>query len=244
LLLLLAHVNNEINVLSKLILMMRKDPPLSLIVDHVEAGQTFIIMRLLIGKLHEAWELFKTRFQSNRPLAEKCIPQLQREGAEALEALNRHFGRGSSLTAIRNKVSFHYTDKDDLTEAAFQQFAESEPLQFYLARTVGNSFYHAAELIVALSAINLTKAEANDQDASLSPEASVFSALCGEIIEVSRHITELFGAIVGMMTEGLSDLGMTFEHVPDGPKLSTFCLPYFFDEVDEWPSSPSDPASK
>jgi hypothetical protein len=84
LLLLLAHANNEINVLSKLILMMRKDSAPSLIVDHVEAGQTFIIMRLLIGKLHEAWELFKTRFQSNRRLAEKCIPQLQREGAEAL----------------------------------------------------------------------------------------------------------------------------------------------------------------
>jgi hypothetical protein len=64
LLLLLAHANNEINVLSKLILMMRKDSAPSLIVDHVEAGQTFIIMRLLIGKLHEAWELFKTRFRA------------------------------------------------------------------------------------------------------------------------------------------------------------------------------------
>jgi hypothetical protein len=46
LLLLLAHANNEINVLSKLILMMRKDPAPSLIVDHVEAGQTFIIHAL------------------------------------------------------------------------------------------------------------------------------------------------------------------------------------------------------
>jgi hypothetical protein len=113
-----------------------------------------------------------------------------------------------------------------------------------LARTVGNSFYQAAELIVALSAINLTQAVANDPDASLSPEARVFSALCVEIIEVSRHITELFGEIVGMMTGGLGDLEMTTEHVPDGPKLSTFCLPYFFDEVDAWPSSPSDPVTK
>ena len=95
-----------------------------------------------------------------------------------------------------------------------------------------------------MSAINLTQAVANDPDASLSPEARVFSALCVEIIEVSRHITELFGEIVGMMTGGLGDLEMTTEHVPDGPKLSTFCLPYFFDEVDAWPSSPSDPVTK
>jgi hypothetical protein len=58
-LLLLGHASNEINVLSKLILMARKDDPAIKLVDHVEMGQIFIVMRLLIGKLHEAWELFK-----------------------------------------------------------------------------------------------------------------------------------------------------------------------------------------
>jgi hypothetical protein len=38
LLLLLAHASNELNVLHKLILMMRKDDPPSPIIDHVEAG--------------------------------------------------------------------------------------------------------------------------------------------------------------------------------------------------------------
>jgi hypothetical protein len=69
LLLLLAHANNEINVLSKLILMLRKDNPPSPIHDAVEGAQTFILLRLLIGKLHEAWELFKNRAQSNRSIA-------------------------------------------------------------------------------------------------------------------------------------------------------------------------------
>lgn len=39
LLLLLAHASNEINVLTKLILMMRKDDPPSSILDHVERGR-------------------------------------------------------------------------------------------------------------------------------------------------------------------------------------------------------------
>jgi hypothetical protein len=130
LLLLLAHASNEINVSSKLILMMRKDDPISPILDHVEVGQTFILMRLLIGKLHEAWELFKNRVQSNRSIATTSIPRLRTEAAAALQALNRHFGAGSALTAIRNQISFHYSDEENITERNFQQLAEGEPLQF------------------------------------------------------------------------------------------------------------------
>ncbi len=119
LLLLLAHASNELNVLTKLILMMRKDEPPSPILDHVEAGQTFILMRLLIGKLHEAWELFRTRVHSDRTIATTYIPRLRSEASAALTALNRHFGQGSALTAIRNKISFHYSDKENLAEANF-----------------------------------------------------------------------------------------------------------------------------
>jgi hypothetical protein len=84
LLLLLGHASNEINVLSKLILMARKDEPDIKLIDHVEAGQVFIIMRVLIGKLHEAWRLFQKRFQGTRPLAEKYVPIFPPEAAAAL----------------------------------------------------------------------------------------------------------------------------------------------------------------
>jgi hypothetical protein len=234
LLLLLAHASNEMNVLTKLILMMRKDDPPSPILDHVEAGQTFILMRLLIGKLHEAWELCKNRVHSNRSIATTYIPRLRPEAAAALGALNRHFGAGSALSAIRNKISFHYSDKENLTEGNFQQLAQSEPLQFYLTRTVGNSFYHAAELIAQLGAINLMKAPPADANDSASAEARAFAALCDEIIQVSRHIAELFGELIGILGESAVSEVVT-EQVPDGPKLSTFSLPYFFDENDRLP---------
>src|SRR5215469_2583660 len=104
LLFLLAQASNEINVLTKLILMMRKTDPPAPILDHVEAGQTFILMRLLIGKLHEAWELFKNRAQSDSAIRTTYLPKLRPEAAKALQELNRHFGQGSALTAIRNKI--------------------------------------------------------------------------------------------------------------------------------------------
>jgi hypothetical protein len=238
LLLLLAHASNELNVLTKLILMLRKDDPPSLIIDHVEAGQTFIFMRLLIGKLHEAWELFRARVQSDRAISTTFLPKLGPDATNALTALKKHFGQGSALTAIRNKVSFHYSDKENLTEANFQQLAASEPLQFYLTPTAGNSFYHAGELVVQLSAINLVKASpAGPQDTN-SAEARALSALCAEIIEVSRDMTELFGELIALISEDVVD-SVSTETLPDGPKLSTFSLPYFFDENDRPPAGPT-----
>jgi hypothetical protein len=235
LLLLLAHASNEINTISKLILMMRKDEAPSPIVDHVEAGQIFILMRLLIGKLHEAWELFKIRVQSNRAIAEKCLPQLREDAANALKELNRHFGQGSSLTAIRNKIAFHYTDKDDLTEINFKQLPPTEPLQFYLSRTVGNSFYHAGELVAQLSAISLMRTAGPNGKPVDAQQA--LEVLCGEIIAVSGNITELFGELIGILSEDAVEEVVT-EQIPDGPKLSTFSLPYFFDENDTLPVPP------
>jgi hypothetical protein len=228
LLLLLAHASNELNVLTKLILMMRKDDPPSPIIDHAEAGQTFIFMRLLIGKLHEAWELFRARVQTDRAISTTFLPKLPSDAANALTALKKHFGQGSALTAIRNKVSFHYTDKENLTEANFQQLAAAEPLQFYLADAVGNCFFHAGELVAQLSAINLMKTlPAGPQD-TRSAEARAFNALCTEIIQVSRHMTELFCELIALLGEDVVDSGST-ETIPDGPKLSTFTLPYFVD---------------
>ena len=182
LLLLLAHASNELTVLRKLILMMRKDQPPSAIVDHVEGGQTFILMRLLIGKLHEAWELYKNRVQSDRAIATTYIPRLGHDASAALQALNRHFGRGSALTAIRNNISFHYTDKQNLTEINFQQLAKTEPLLFYLARTTGNSFFHAGELVAQLSAINQMRVPATDPNDNRPTELRAFNALCLTIL--------------------------------------------------------------
>jgi hypothetical protein len=128
--------------------MARKDEPANKLVDHVETGRIFIIMRVPIGKLHEALRLFQTRFQADRPLALKYSPKLPREAAAALTELNKHFGKKSPLTDIRNRLSFHYMDDHNLTRANFQRLPETEPWEFYLSKTVGNSFHFAFELVI------------------------------------------------------------------------------------------------
>ena len=157
LLLLLGHASNEINVLSKLILMIRKDTPAIKLVDHVEAGQILVVMRLLIGKLHEAWLLFEKRVKADAQIRSKYLSSLNPEATAALSELNKHFGQGSVLTAIWNKISFHYEDDDNLIEGNFQRLPDTEPWDFYLCRTHGNTFYFASELVVQAGVIGLMK---------------------------------------------------------------------------------------
>jgi hypothetical protein len=78
------------------------------------------------------------------------------------------------------------------------------------------------------------KAPPADPADNLSAEARSFKALCDEIVDVSRDVTELFGELIGMLGEELVAT-VTIKKIPDGPKLSTFSLPYFFDENDSLP---------
>jgi hypothetical protein len=222
LLLLLGHASNEINVLSKLILMVtRKDAPPSRIANNVEAGQICVLLRVLVGQLHEAWRLLQKRVLADRPLFNKYVRQLDADGATALDNLKKHFGGRSPLTKIRSKVAFHYSDDDNLTEQSFQAVAESEPLELYLTTQVGNSFYHASELIVMSTAIRMVMS---------GGDAAAFAELCRIAIEVSRDITELFGQLMGVILKTcMPDLEPQIENHPDGPPLSTLSLPYFID---------------
>jgi hypothetical protein len=92
----------------------------------------------------------------------------------------------------------------------------------YLTTSVGNSFYHASEVIMMSAAIRMATS-GDDAEAA-------FSELCRIVIEVSRQITELFGQLMGLILRTyMPDLERQIESHPDGPKLSTLSLPYFID---------------
>ena len=103
--------------------------------------------------------------------------------------------------------------------------ADTEPLELYLTTSVGNSFYHASEVIVMSAAIRMATS-GDDVEAA-------FSKLCRIVIDVSRDITELFGQLIAMIVQsGMPNVETHSDH-PDGPKLSTLSLPYFIQFDDE-----------
>ncbi|QOZ07838.1 hypothetical protein [Bradyrhizobium sp. CCBAU 51765] len=214
--------------------MMRKGDPPTQVEDFTEGGQVFIIMRILIGKLHEAWELFKARAQSNKNISEKYLTKLEDEAAEALKKLNEYFGKKNAVTEIRNKVAFHYKDKDDLMEENFQRLPETEPWEFYLSKTHGNTFYYASEMVATGSALSLAGKIDEREQASLAADIKAFSDLSNVVLEVSKNITTLFSWLISdIISAYVPEPELKTEKLEDGPKLSGFALPYFFDEDEE-----------
>jgi hypothetical protein len=112
LLLLLGHAENELNALTKMIGFAGNGAPSNEIELHAEASQISTLVRLLIGKLNESWEMFRTRFLSKRELADRYLPMLEESTQAALKRLKRTFGASGLLPKIRNEYAFHFPPND------------------------------------------------------------------------------------------------------------------------------------
>jgi hypothetical protein len=143
--LLMGHAFNEINLLRKFLLITsRSETPENKIVDHIQAGQSVILMRMLLGKCFEAWLMFTKRVQ---PLRGKYLPKVSLPGQKALDDLGRHFADGR-MAAIRNQLAFHYGDDDNLVEAHWRKIPEDDRWDYYLSKLNVNSFFFASEMVI------------------------------------------------------------------------------------------------
>jgi len=234
LLLLLGHATNEVNVFQKLILMAGQATPELKFVDHVQAGQVFILMRTLIGKLHEAWELFRVRFQSDPSIANRYGSKLNAEATAALVDLNKHFGKRSPLTLIRNGFSFHYKDEQDLVEESFQRIPADEEWNIYLSNKQGNCFYYASELVIAGAVIKLCNYIRDETQLYPAEEARNFGNLCDLLIKVSGDIQTLFGhCIAEIVSENFPHLQAPEPiNITNAPALADMHIPFFTEDTE------------
>jgi hypothetical protein len=231
LLLLLGHVLNEVNVLEKLILACSMTHPTNKIVDIVEAGQGLILVRILIGKLHEANLLVQKRVNSDTSLKAKHALTGQNDAAKALRSLNTTFAKsGQMIAAIRNTVAFHASDDDNLIEDAFLSLTDAEPWDFYLARARANAFYYASELCMTRVALGHTPAYKGDK----ANEAEGLRELIEATLEAARHFSDLGVLLMVSIIEKNCAGGIEDDEVDIGPasKMSEFKLPFFFDDDD------------
>jgi hypothetical protein len=192
-------------------------------------------MRVLIGKLHEAWELFTKRFQKNRELSHKYLPLLDPEATTALQNLKQHFGRESTLTRIRKNFAFHYADEDNLIEPSFRDLSPTEAWDFYVSNIVANTFYYASELVVTNGILALANVDSDndDQRRHLRDQAR-FHRVCDLVIKVSDQLTVLFrGCIIAILQTNFSnELKRERIKLTEVPRLSTITIPFFVDECE------------
>ncbi len=103
-------------------------------------------MRLWIGLVHEAWEMFRRQFQEKRELSSTYLPLLSHEGVAAKEELNRYFGRSGEIAGVRNRYAFHAPPGDEMNDA-FAALPDTDAWKVYTAGTDGNMFFITAEVL-------------------------------------------------------------------------------------------------
>ena len=130
------------------------------LVDIVEAGQCLILTRILIGKLHEAYQLIQKRVSGDHDFRIRYGLNDEWAGKEQLELVNKCFNdSGALLGNIRDNLSFHSCDKAGHIESSFSALPNEEPWDFFLTDTAANSFYYASELVMTRSAVRIDRSE-------------------------------------------------------------------------------------
>lgn len=129
LLLLVTHMLNEVNALAKILAYSFNFDTSQLIVEQAQITQSFILAKLLAGKLYESWVAIQDSYLKTR-LAQEYSPLLDKEASDALAHLKRYFGTKSLLNTIRNEFSFHYS-LDNATSPALDEIPEDELVMYF-----------------------------------------------------------------------------------------------------------------
>ncbi|MCL4559792.1 MAG: hypothetical protein M1281_04145 [Chloroflexi bacterium] len=146
----LAHLVNEMNALEKLVLWSEMTPAATDIDRNGQVSLTFLLLRLLAGKLNEGNGLLQNKFHSTK-WSKQYVGQLSADGSKALSEIKKYFGRANLVKHIRNNSAFHYSPE----EMAAILPTVPEDLELYLSDGgTANSLYYFAEVLVNRAILN------------------------------------------------------------------------------------------
>jgi hypothetical protein len=89
-------------------------------------------------------------------------------------------------------------------------------------------------MVATGSALSIAGKIDENEQANLADDIQAFSELSNVVLDISRHLTTLFSVLIAeIMTRRAPEVEVKTETCANGPKLSEFALPYFFDEDEE-----------
>jgi hypothetical protein len=150
LMLLLGYSANQISMLQKLLMFSSNKQPPTETEQLLSAAQTQMLLRLIIGALHETWLLIKDRYLSSH-IGRDYQTRLDDSGRVALDNLKHTFGRSNVISMIRNNFSYHHPETATV-DVAFNQ-ACSDPnsdelWSLYFSQYGFNSQFLVSDLMV------------------------------------------------------------------------------------------------
>jgi hypothetical protein len=141
-----GHLRNELMVLTKFLKWSINKPSDNPILIDVQVAQTFLISRMLAGKVWEGWQLLKRCYVGAVRIAiEGSLPEKPRD---AFQALEEYFATKKNLiNMVRNRFAFHYDPSR--IEKQLTAVNESDKLTIYIGEKEANVFYQMSETIAA-----------------------------------------------------------------------------------------------
>lgn len=140
-----GHTLNELNILCRMVVhgmpIRRSEAERQFMV-----AQSLMFLRILAGKLHEMWVLFKKAFYKSK-LSLTFKDQLSAEWASELEKLNRYFSqRGVPVSAVRHLHAFHY-DLEQVDNGLLN-LGPRMSLDIYFDENAANTLYGFADNVI------------------------------------------------------------------------------------------------
>lgn len=220
----LGHALNEVNVLSKLMLICSTFETEPRVLHHAHVCQALTIGRVLAGKLHEAWNAI-TKGYFSAQLGRKYTARLEAEPKKCLEELKAYFGRKNAVDIVRNSFAFHYSLQH--AEVTLPDDTPAEDLSVYLGPNNGASLYQYAEYGMGLAMVTAlpgaSPREAFDQFTTETHQLVGWFNLLAQALLWEVFVENAEPALRAQRAETL-DIGAV-------PHVSDLSIPFFLDSV-------------
>jgi hypothetical protein len=222
LLVLIAHVGNELNVFAKLFHFAAGSASEEGVLGQAENAQALVLARTLTGKIYEFWMLLQSSF-FGPALSKEYEPQLDEEARAALQALKRYFGRDNLIDTVRNKFAFHFSP--DQIDAGYNSIVENDPLQIYLAKENVNTLYAFADTIVGRAMLEAIRP---------GDHQGAFDALIDQTSAAVGNINTVIGALMIVcfkryVGDSLYALGADIIEIEGAPDSQKIEIPFFIE---------------
>jgi hypothetical protein len=219
----MGHITNEINALTKFTFWSANAKCESGAEENGRDMNILLFMRLLAGKLFEAWEVYE-KFFFGTGLSKIYEPLLDETASEALKSLKKYFGKDNLAHKLRNKVAFHYSPK--VIDASLEDL--ENPLFVYLDKSAApNNLFLFAEDLVSNAVKSIL---------GMGGDKNSFTAITGELFNVSANfVTVADGLMDAILKHNRAELRMRQPReikLNDLVKFDKYYLPWFSDTTD------------
>lgn len=224
-LLLIGHVQNEINSLNKVFTwcLNNSKSGKSSAEGLADGMQAMIYARLLAGKLCETWEVLRKYYFATK-LSQRVDSKLPLESEKALTSLKLYFGKSNLIHQVRNSFAFHYSAEQ--FESNWEGAADEGDLSIILGRTIGNNLSIAGELVA-------NRALLNHGDSKSLPDG--FTKFFDDIHSISSCFTDFAEGVTivilrSRMGENLESFAVE-EEIASLLNYEDVCIPFFVNPV-------------